>query len=255
MSKEGYRSLFNNVRDEPIRGESSVFYLYSDLAPQNIKAFDPTARIIVMLRNPVDLMYSLHSQLLFTRHECIRRFEQALEAEPHRIQGLQLPMNFPKNGLSYECLFYRKIVRFEEQIRRYVSVFGWKSLHIILFDDLKHRPHWVYRHVCQFLGVNDQFFPPFEVINPSRAVRSEAVANILRAPSRALTACARVGIPNRSLREALINGLTTCNNKIRPLPALAPHLRAQLNTEMAAENHRLEQFIGRDLSAWLSNGE
>src|SRR5699024_7856449 len=59
-------------------GEKSVWYFYSDRAREGIRKFQPNADIIIMLRNPIDMVYSLHSQLLYTLEEDVENFEKAL---------------------------------------------------------------------------------------------------------------------------------------------------------------------------------
>ena len=62
LSLNNYKSLFNS--DKKIIGEASTFYIFSKNAAKEIYDFNPDAKIIIMLRNLVDLAYSLHSQLL-----------------------------------------------------------------------------------------------------------------------------------------------------------------------------------------------
>src|SRR5882672_1680365 len=62
--EQQYLSLFAKAQNEKRAGEASVFYLYSQRAAREIHAFCPSARIIIMLRNPVEMMYSLHSRHL-----------------------------------------------------------------------------------------------------------------------------------------------------------------------------------------------
>src|SRR5438034_1403974 len=62
-------------------GEASVWYLYSRLAAQEIKRFSPEGRIIVSLRNPVDMIYSLHSHVTWAGIERVQPFERAIRME------------------------------------------------------------------------------------------------------------------------------------------------------------------------------
>ncbi|MFQ5570582.1 MAG: sulfotransferase, partial [Rhodothermales bacterium] len=62
-----YLSLFAGVTTEKRIGEASVWYLYSKKAAREIKAFAPEADVIIMLRNPVEMMYSLYSLFLWVR--------------------------------------------------------------------------------------------------------------------------------------------------------------------------------------------
>ena len=72
-------------------GEKSVFYLYSKRAAYEIRDFAGAADIIIMLRNPVDMLYSLHSHMLRTGGEEIEDFRAALEDESIRKPGARLP--------------------------------------------------------------------------------------------------------------------------------------------------------------------
>ena len=71
---EEYLSLFAEVRDEKRVGEASTGYFYSQNAAKELKEFNPSASIIIMLRNPVDMMYSLHGQLLYQGNEDLVNF-------------------------------------------------------------------------------------------------------------------------------------------------------------------------------------
>src|SRR6266545_5937438 len=81
ITEQEYLSFFAPARHEKRLGEASVWYLYSQQAAAEIKAFSPAARIIIMLRNPVDMMYSLHSQRLYNGRETISDFAKALATE------------------------------------------------------------------------------------------------------------------------------------------------------------------------------
>ena len=85
-----------------------------------IKDFSPDAQILVILRNPVDVMYAQHNQLIFNVIEDIPDFAEALAAEPDRRAGKRLP----PGPINVENLFYRHSVHFAEQLERYFEVFG-----------------------------------------------------------------------------------------------------------------------------------
>ena len=57
---ETYLALFTGARDAVRIGEASTHYLASPSAANSIYAFNPQARILIMLRSPVDLLYSLY---------------------------------------------------------------------------------------------------------------------------------------------------------------------------------------------------
>ena len=85
--ERAYLSLFEGAENQKRIGEASVLYLYSECAACEIKAFSPSARIIIMLRNPVEMMYSWYSERLYVGHEDIDDFESAIDAESDRRRG------------------------------------------------------------------------------------------------------------------------------------------------------------------------
>ena len=130
VSPEDYVAFFAAAGDQHRVGESSVMYLYSRRAAGEIHRYNPGARILIMLRNPVETMYAHHSQLVSTADENILDFEEALAAEERRFQG----QDIPELTLITDYLFYRQIVRFSKQVSRYFNIFGRERVHVVLFD-------------------------------------------------------------------------------------------------------------------------
>src|SRR5215475_10623199 len=141
VTEQEYMTYFAPAGNEKRLGESSVWYLYSQQAAAEIKAFSPAARIIIMLRNPVDMMYSLHAQRLYNDNEDIRDFAEALAAEEDRRQGRRIYQN-ANNAMGF---FYRDAARYTQQVQRYLDVFGRDKVHVIVFDDFRSDTPRVYR--------------------------------------------------------------------------------------------------------------
>ena len=90
-SLENYLAHFKGAKGEARVGEASTWYLASEKAAQEIRQFaDDDVRILMLLRDPVTWLASLHSHLVFTGDEDIEDFEAALDAEPDRRQGRRL---------------------------------------------------------------------------------------------------------------------------------------------------------------------
>ncbi len=240
-----YLSLFVGVQDERRVGEASVWYLYSKTAAREIKEFNPAASIIIMLRNPVDVMYALHSQLLYIGREDIEDFEAALDAEADRKRGLRLP---PQATLR-DHLLYRECPKYTEQVRRYVEVFSSEKLHVIIFDDFIADTDRVYRDTCEFLGVSPQPATQFRIVNPNKRVRSKLLRGVLDDPPGLIRTLGKPLTP-RGLRHKLLNKLRRANTKYEPRRPMAPELRQRLQAEFASEVERLSGLLGRDLTNW-----
>src|SRR5271165_4331492 len=85
-----YLDEFASRKGEIRAGEASVWYLFSKQAAAEIHAFNPEARIIIMLREPAEMLYSLYSQFRFDGNEHLRTFEEALAAEDDRRAGRRM---------------------------------------------------------------------------------------------------------------------------------------------------------------------
>jgi hypothetical protein len=247
-----YLSLFSAARHEKRIGEASVWYLYSKLAAREIKAFAPAAKIIIMLRDPVEVIHSLHSQLLYSGYEDLEDFEEALGAEAERRRGLRLP-RFPQ---LVEALYYREVVKYAEQVQRYFFVFDRAQIKVIIYDDLKRDTGQIFRETCSFLDVDPQVRVPFRVFNSHKRVRSRTLRDFTRRPPGIAPRWAKKLIPldvRKRLMWSLVKAVLRFNTKYEERPPLPAELRSRLQVEFAPEVDRLSKLLGRDLSHWSSS--
>lgn len=242
--KEAYLALFADAYSEKRVGETSPGYLYSRRAAAEIKEFNPNADIIIMLRNPVDVMYSLHGHRLQSGNENIADFEAALNEEDVRKQGLRIP----RGAQEPHGLLYHEMARFSSQIERYIQIFGCNHVYVIVYDDFKSDSAAVYRDTLRFLGVDDDTFQPeFHIINSSKRVRVLAVQYFLRDPI--VRRLGRALLPG-TLREAVKSAIIERNVQNMPPPPMDPELRRRLQAEFTPEVERLSELLGRDLTHW-----
>jgi len=240
-----YLTLFASAKNEKRVGEGSVWYLYSKLASQEIKEFSPSAGILIMLRNPVDMIYSLHSHRLYINSEDIEDFAEALKAEEERKQGLRLPANpYPVAGL-----FYREVGKYTDQVKRYFAAFGRDQVKIILYDDFKADPVRACQEVFSFLGVLPSVPLEISVINASKRIRSKALASWLDPPPPLARKLARA-LTSSEMRHKLFRTFRGLNTEHVPRQPLPPDLRRQLQKQFAPDVERLSELLGRDLSHW-----
>ncbi len=240
--ERAYLELFSGAKGEKRLGEASVWYLYSKTAAQEIYSFNPDAQIVVMLRNPADMLYSQHSQFLYNGNEDIEDFSEALAAEPERKAGKRIP----KSAHLVDGLFYSETVQYAEQIERYFARFGRKNVHVILYDDFRADLPGTYRKLLQFLGVRDDFTPEFAVVNPNKRARSALLRNFVQAPPESIKRLSRVFFP-RSLRQRVMKGLDQANIRYEARAPLDPELKRELEHRFAPEVEELEKLLGRDL--------
>jgi len=247
-TKAEYLHLFDPARPDQIAGEASTWYLYSVSAAREIHDFNPATKIMVVLRNPVDVMYAEHNQLIYNVIEDIPNFADALAAEPDRRAGRRIP----PGPINVENLFYRHSVRFAEQLERYFDVFGRDQVHVMLFDDLSRDGATVVRGALEFLGVDPSLAAAPPRANENKRVRSPLIQRLIFAP-RLLLPLAPF-LRRFPLVRAVRTRLLDMNSEAKPRAPMDPVLRRQLLDEFTPEINRLGSLIGRDLSPWLEHG-
>ena len=232
---DAYAALFAKAEGN-IVGESSATYLYSRVAAQKIRAACPDAAIIAMVRNPLEMLPSLHSQKRVNGTEPCATLAEALAAEPKRKMG-ELPAvgAFP---------FYGDAARYTEQLRRYLDVFPPEQLHVIVFDDFKRDAAAVYAGVLKFLGLKP-FSPNFKVVNQNKRIRSRALHNVLQDPASPVNR-----LP-RPLNKVTYKALDKLNSAVETRIPLGPAVKDQLRRDFTGEVESLSKLLGRDLRGWL----
>lgn len=249
LSERDYVGLFRGAQPGQLVGEASTWYLYSRSAAREIAEFAPSAQIIVMLRNPVDVMYSLHRELTFYGGETILDFEEALAAEPDRMEGRRRgPSRRP------EALYYRDAVRFPEQIERYFEAVGRERTKVIIYDDFAADVESAYADTLRFLGVDDSFRPEFGIVNESKRPRLPGLqAVIVRPPgpiAKLIPTLRRLPLAHR-IRERIL----LANSRSEQRQPMESELRGRLTANLTPEIERLEALLGLDLSAWKQPDE
>ena len=128
-SEAKYLRLFQGVKDEIAVGEASPSYLADPKAPQRIREVAPNARIIIILRDPVEQVYSrylLHMRAGFQR----LTFQEAVKLDPY------LPSGF-----------------YTEPVQRYLDTFGADRIKILIFEEFIRDTREAVGEVLKFLGV------------------------------------------------------------------------------------------------------
>lgn len=244
-TREEYEALFAGAGGRRRIGEASVWYLYSSAAAVEIGQVVPDARIIAMLRNPAEMIPSLHRQLVYNGHEVLP-LDQALDAEEARAAGRRIPpqARFPR------ALLYRRVASYSEQLERYFAVFGREAVRVIVFDDFKADTPKTYADTLRFLGVDDTHRPALDVINASKRSRSIRFRRMLNDPPGWLRTVARHALP-ASVRPRVYRSLVSLNSdRLQPGEPDAAVL-ARIRHDMTPEIERLSELLSRDFSSWL----
>lgn len=242
-----YQELFADAGDAKLRGEGSTRYLYSHDAPALIHRASPDARIIAMLRNPVDMIQSLHAHKLAGGTEDLASLEEALDAEADRAAGRRLP-EFSNPKLAT----YRDRARYGEQLPRWFDEFGRDRVRVIIFEDMVRDTPGEFRALLEFLGVDPTYAPEsFTAHNAAHGTRSALVRRLGRgrvAQWLAWRVLPHIIGATRTRSMAQRFGHSRINRRTVPRGKLAPELRRRLEDDFAPDVARLSSLLGRDMS-------
>ncbi len=232
-----YQDLFKGVSGEKAIGEASHCYLYEPRAIERIKHYVPGAKLIAILRNPVDRAHSHFLHLVRNGTEPLTDFAQAIREE---------------TGARQKEMFqdYVGVGLYHDQLKRYFDAFGRDRIKVYLYEDLSNAPIDTLQDAFRFLEVEDSFFPDVSVKrNVSGYPKYKTLDKFLRKPKvakQALKLYLPTGLRWR-LSEAFDNLKT--RNLIEP-PPVQPEVRRQLIEVYREDILKLQELICRDLSGW-----
>ena len=245
-----YLSFFEGSSDYKRVGEASTWYLYSRVAAREINSFSPGAKIIIMLRNIPEAMYSLHSQYLFLGNETEHDFARALELVPERREGRHVPeaAYFP------DGLLYPDVYRYTDQIRRYFQEFGRENVLVVTLDEMKEDVEAVYCRILDFLELDYANRIDFKKYNSNGRFKSKFVQELIQKVSGETKQNIRDLVPVRPCMEAW-RSIEPAVVETFSRPSLSGQLRQQLNQQMKPEVERLSNLLDRDFSHWLNGAD
>lgn len=231
-----YQALFAGAQGRKAVGEASANYLYSERAAERIHHYAPDARLIAVLRNPVERAYSSFLYMIRDRREPLRDFGQALADEPRRIRD------------HWEHIWhYAGMGFYFQQLERYYQRFDHSRIRVYLNEDLKQDAPGLLKDVFGFLEVDENFVPDTSITYNEGGVPKRKMLNAL------LT---RPSVVKRMLRPlmpaAAMKFYIRLKHSNLDKPPLDPEVRASLVALYRNDVLRLQDRIGRDLSSWLA---
>ncbi len=251
---DDYLNLFKSAGDNvQILGEASVYYLYSKMAAKNIYEIQPEAKIVVLLRNPVDMVYSLHNQLLLTLNEDVPDFITAWEAQDERILGNRIPRYCKEPML----LQYKSLGSYAQQLKHLFKIFPESQVKVLFFDDFKKNPSRIYEDILAFIGVPSDGRSNFEDFNPSRVNRSRIISIILNEKPlylRKLWKYVKIftGATDET-GEKIGKWIRKRNFRYAPRRELRESERKLITDSFMDEIEDLEELLGLGLTSWKNN--
>jgi hypothetical protein len=234
-SIEEYRACFAAAGGYAARGESSPLYLYLPRSAERIRHYIPEAKLLAILRHPVERAYSHYLMIRRDGLETLG-FAEALAAEDQRVAD--------RWGHRWH---YRRRGFYAAQLKRYFDLFRREQLRVYLYEDYIADPVGLMQDIFRFLNVDDTFVPDMSVRhNESKLPRSRALQVFLTEPRRAKNLFKPL-LPARWSRR--IGDRLRRQNLTRP--PLSEELRRQLTEGYREDIVELQDMLRRDLSHWL----
>jgi hypothetical protein len=189
-----YRGQFPLRSGGQLVGEASPSYLFHPLAPERVRSLVPDARLVAMMRDPVDRAYSHYQHEVALGREPLS-FEDALAAEDERTRGEVERLVADPRAFSRAWWDHTYVARgmYAEQIEGWLAVFPHEQLMVVTTDELGERPAETYTSVLAFLGVAPHALADYPRVfdrdyAPMRAETRTMLAERFAEPNRRLEA-------------------------------------------------------------------
>jgi hypothetical protein len=241
-NKEEYLKLFEKSTENHIAiGEGSTHYLREEKSLQKIYNDNPNAKIIVCLRNPVDMARSLHSHLVWWGREQYEDFEKGWKMQNIRKTGKKiLPWAY-----NPETLQYAEMCKTGTQIQKLVNIFPKEQIIFITIDEIKNHPQKTYEEICSFLKINQNQIIQKNIKNVSK-IRKHHILNLIL---QAIASKKRLP----SVVAKIINKINNKNTTLKKPKKINETEREILTRFFSEEVKLIEKITKKDLNNWKHN--
>ncbi len=149
-----------------ITGEGSPYYLFHPQVPQRVYQSCPNAKLIVLLRNPVDRAISHYYWEVKLGFESLS-FPAAITQENQRLTGEIEKLEQDSNYYSHNHQHFSYLSRgiYIDQLQRWFKFFPKKQFLFLPSETFYDNPNKVVNQVFQFLGLESYVLPEYPVIN------------------------------------------------------------------------------------------
>ncbi|MGN7613167.1 sulfotransferase family protein [Magnetococcales bacterium HHB-1] len=238
-----YQQLFSAAtKQHQVICEASTGYLSSTTAVANILQYNPDARFAVMVRNPIEQVYSYYNFRCLMGDETLQSFAEAWHRQARRAAGLDVPLTCA----HAEGLQYGLMCKTGHQLQRVYAQVDKKHVHVIVFDDLKSNAQQVYQQVLNFLDLADDHRQDFTVHNRAQGVRLRYLRYVAQ---WLILKKQQLGLPNFHL--GLLGMIDRKTRYVRALPPMDEDLRQRLIDYFREDVLLLAQLLERNLDHWL----
>ncbi len=231
-SLEEYVQLFKCKSSEKAIGEASVSYLYYPEVAHRIYAFNPHAKIIISLREPVSRAFS-HYQMDYSQDLVPYTFEEIVKHGP----------NDEKSGIYFQQ--YIQLGEYYNQVKRYIETFGKDQVLIFRHEDLILQTEQIVEKIYHFLGIDN--LQEFVKIKNQNVTLTGKNIFIKKLYSQKKLRSILNNLISESIKEKLFKTFFSKDG----LPILTSEIKQSLKIYYSQDIKNLQNLINIDLSTWL----
>lgn len=249
-----YAAYFSPGPDARVLFEASPNYLASreNVAPR-IKRLIPDVKLLFVLRNPVDRLYShfnfAKGKLDLPRQMSFEDFVECCEAyNGGEIDQLQ-------TRVAEKDLRALEMGKYGKYLQNFYAEFDRSSILVIFFDDLNTDPLGKLGDICEFIGVDPSYYRDFEMsrANVTFASRLAPLHRIAMLGNRLLEPVLR---HRPGLKTKLVRLYQLLNRDTRRVEPMKQETRNKLQHYYLSSNALLKDLLdNRQLPKWADVGE
>ena len=237
-----YISLFKDAGDARAIGEASTGYLFDEHAPVAIHELFPDAKIIIILRNPVDMAFSYWRFTQIAGNES-KSFEEATSDEERRYRKTE---EFKRKALNWWAMYlYIERAMYFSQVKRYFDIIGRCKVRVYIFEDFIKRIEELYKELFAFLDVDANFTPDYSVKNEGGDIHSQFLKKLRDRKYPFIKNIFPV-----TFRVKLKSRLLDINRKKDEKIIMNTETRRRLEVFFEEDIRSLEQLLGYSIEAW-----
>lgn len=237
--KAPYLDLFKDAPLNQAAGENSNLYMVEERTAKRIREILPDVRIIAMIRQPADRLFS--------------RYQHMLREEKVPTEGFD--SIFDRSSLWWRRAdliiegFYAK------NLQRFYALFPRDQIRVYLYDDFRKNPDGVLKNIFDFIGVSNDFKVDTDMVMNKSGVLKKNVFNQLFGQNGSVVRGFKRMFPSWHAQlkgnKAVLKRLNNARNKQIVKMDFDPELRKKITEEIYMSDIRqLEKLLGRDLSHW-----
>lgn len=247
-NRDQYTSFFKEANPNQLIGEVCNSYLTDLKSATLIKEEVPKAKIIIILRDPIQRAKSLWRWMLQEGYETIDDFNMALIEEENRINDSEFKQNNAHG--NYWNFMYKASGLYYNQVKRYYDVFGKDNCFVCLFDELESNTESLMQRMYNFLELKEEHIQiEYKIQNVSGSVRFPKFQRFLRqtAPKIRDKMSLPKGLLSKPINYLLKKNKTNKKQKI----SLDKEILNSIESYFREDINKTAKLIDKDLSKWL----